>query len=99
MSGENLQRVGVIGLGSMGMGMAHRLVDAGFRVAGYDIREAASAALAAAGGIQAASPAEAAKGADILVVMVVNAAQTDAVLFGPEGAVAALPRGAVVMLS
>jgi putative dehydrogenase len=99
MSGENVQRVGVIGLGSMGMGMARRLVEGGFRVAGYDIREAASAALAAAGGVLATSPAEAAKAADILIVMVVNAAQVDAVLFGVDGAVAALPRGAVIMLS
>jgi putative dehydrogenase len=99
MSGENVQRVGVIGLGSMGMGMARRLVDAGFRVAGFDVRETASADLAAAGGVQARSPADAARDADILVVMVVNAAQTDAVLFGADGAVAALPRGAVVMLS
>jgi putative dehydrogenase len=99
MSDENVQRVGVIGLGSMGMGMARRLVEGGFRVAGYDIRAAASAALAASGGVQATSPAEAAKAADILIVMVVNAAQVDAVLFGADGAVAALPRGAVVMLS
>jgi 3-hydroxyisobutyrate dehydrogenase len=99
MSGENVRRVGVIGLGSMGMGMARRLVDAGFHVAGFDVREAASADLAAAGGLQARSPADAARDADILVVMVVNAAQTDAVLFGKDGAVGALPRGAVVMLS
>src|SRR5258707_7922503 len=70
MSGENVQRVGVIGLGSMGMGMARRLVDAGFRVAGFDVRETASADLAAAGGVQARSPADAARDADILVVMV-----------------------------
>ena len=97
--GETTRRVGVIGLGSMGLGMARRLVDAGFRVAGYDIRETASAALAAAGGTQARNPAEAARAADILVVMVVNAAQVDAVLFGTDAAVGALPRGAVVMLS
>jgi L-threonate 2-dehydrogenase len=97
--GENVQRIGVIGLGSMGMGMARRLVGAGFRVAGYDVREEAGAALAAAGGGHAASPAEAAAQADILLVMVVNAAQVDAVLFGTGGAAAALPRGAVVMLS
>jgi putative dehydrogenase len=97
--GDSIQRVGVIGLGSMGMGMARRLIDAGLHVAGYDVREAASAALAAAGGTQAPSPAAAAQAADMLVVMVVNAAQVDTVLFGADGAVAALPRGAVVMLS
>jgi L-threonate 2-dehydrogenase len=97
--GENVQRIGVIGLGSMGMGMARRLVGAGFRVAGYDVRGAAGEALAGAGGERAASPAEAAAQADILLVMVVNAAQVDEVLFGADGAAAALPRGAVVMLS
>ena len=97
--GENVQRIGVIGLGSMGMGMARRLVGAGFRVAGYDVRGEASVALAAAGGQRATSPAEAAAEADILLVMVVNAAQVDEVLFDAGGAIAALPRGAVVMLS
>jgi len=97
--GESTQRVGVIGLGSLGMGMARRLVGAGFRVAGYDIREAAAQALAAAGGHAAASPAAAAAEADILFVMVVSAAQVEEVLFGAGAAAAALPRGAVVVLS
>lgn len=91
--------VGVIGLGAMGMGMARRLVGAGFRVQGYDVRPEAVAALAAAGGQATASPAEAARGADLLLVMVVSAAQAEATLFGERGAVPALPEGAVVMLS
>src|SRR5438552_16944200 len=96
---DNAQRIGIIGLGSMGMGMARRLVDAGFRVTGYDIRAEAIDALAQAGGSAAESPADAARDAALLFVMVVSAAQVDAVLFGPDGAIAALPRGAVVILS
>ena len=46
--------VGVIGLGSMGMGMARRLVEAGFAVRGYDVRPEAGQALAEAGGSAAA---------------------------------------------
>jgi L-threonate 2-dehydrogenase len=93
------QRVGIIGLGSMGMGMANCLVKAGFAVAGSDIRREVVEAFGKAGGIAAASPAETARQAAILFVMVVNAAQVEHVLFGADGAVAALPSGAVVVLS
>ncbi|MBV8650041.1 MAG: NAD-binding protein [Alphaproteobacteria bacterium] len=89
----------MIGLGSMGMGMANCLVKAGFAVAGSDVRREAVEAFAAAGGIAAASPAETARGAGILFVMVVNAAQVEEVLFGKDGAVSTLPAGAVVVLS
>jgi 3-hydroxyisobutyrate dehydrogenase len=92
-------RVGVIGLGSMGMGMANCLVKAGFTVAGSDVRREAVDAFAAAGGIAASGPADTARGAAVLFVMVVNAAQVEQVLFGADGAVAALPAGAIVVLS
>jgi 3-hydroxyisobutyrate dehydrogenase len=92
-------RVGVLGLGSMGLGMARRAAAAGLAVAGYDPRPEAGAALAAAGGRAAASPAEAAREAGLLLVIPVDAAQAEAALFGPAGAVAVLPADAVVMLS
>ncbi len=91
--------IGVIGLGAMGAGMAGRLVRAGFEVRGYDVRAEAGAALAAIGGTAAASPADAAHDVGLLVVMVVNAAQAEAVLFGAAGAVPALAPGAVIILS
>src|SRR5689334_3066254 len=93
------QRAAVVGLGSMGMGMARRLVGAGFEVAGYDVRGDAVEALAAAGGKAAGSPAEAARGAGLLLLVVVNAAQAEEALFGDAGAAPHLPEGAVVMLS
>lgn len=83
----------------MGMGMAQSLVRAGFVVKGYDIAPAAGQALVEAGGQAAASVADAARGADVLIVMVVNAAQAEDVLFGGGGGAAALPPGSVVMLS
>jgi 3-hydroxyisobutyrate dehydrogenase len=92
-------RIGVIGLGSMGMGMAASLVRAGHDVAGSDIRRAAVDSLVALGGRGAADPAAAAEGAQLIILMVVNQAQVEAVLFGPAGAVGRLPKGAVVMLS
>ena len=63
-------RAAVIGLGSMGSGMALSLLRAGFDVCGYDTNAAAMERLAAQGGRTAATPAEAAKGADFIVSVV-----------------------------
>ena len=89
--------IAVIGLGSMGLGMACSALRAGHRVTGYDINPEALKALAEAGGIAARSPADAAAKADIAVLVVVNAAQTESVLFGDDGAAASLKPGAVVI--
>lgn len=89
-------KAAVIGLGSMGFGMALSLARKGFDVAGADV-SAEAVQRFAAHGQGAASPAEAAADAAILVVVVVNAAQTRAVLFGAAGAAQALPKGAVVV--
>src|SRR5262245_38242591 len=93
----NTLRIAVVGLGSMGMGMAKNLVAKGHAVIGVDMNQDACAALRAAGGEIAASPKDAAARADALVLVVVNAAQVEEVLFGPDGAIGALPKGRVVM--
>jgi 3-hydroxyisobutyrate dehydrogenase len=89
----------VVGLGAMGHGMAQSLRRAGFDVVGYDVSDGAVARFVAEGGRGAADPGEAARGADAVVCVVVNAAQTEAVLFGPRGAAEAMPRGSVFISS
>lgn len=96
---ERASRVAVIGLGSMGFGMASALRRAGFDVAGFDVAAAAVERFSAEGGRGAASPAEAAAHADILVSVVVNAAQTEDILFGPNGAAGTMPSSAVLISS
>lgn len=98
MPTTNQQRIGFIGLGAMGAGMAANLLKAGFPVSGVDINAAAVERLRKLGGKGAANPAEAADGAELLIVMVANSEQADGVLFGDNGAVASLPSGAVVIL-
>lgn len=90
-------KVGFIGLGAMGFGMAKSLVAKGFEVNCYDVSPEAAKRLAAAGGRAAKSPREAALGAELVVCVVVNAAQTEAVLFGKDGCLDAMPSGAVFM--
>src|SRR6478609_2894600 len=92
-------RVAVIGLGSMGFGMATSLRRAGFEVTGYDVSADAIKRFVADGGKGAETPALAAKTADIVVSVVVNAAQTEAILFGANGVAETLARDAVFISS
>lgn len=77
--------VAVAGLGAMGLGMAASILRAGANVVGYDPGKDKRDGFVALGGKVAASCAEAARGADIVVSVVVNADQTEALLFGEEG--------------
>jgi L-threonate 2-dehydrogenase len=90
--------VGFVGLGSMGLPMAKNLAKRGFAVRGFDVRPAATESLVRAGGERASSAADASSGADVLVLMVVNAAQAETVLFA-EGALAALRESGIVVLA
>lgn len=96
---SRLGRIAVIGLGSMGLGMALSLKRAGFDVVGCDVSADAVARLVAEGGRSAATPAEAARDADAVVSVVVNAAQTETILFGAQGVAETLPKGAVFISS
>ena len=91
--------VAVIGLGSMGFGMAQSLRRKGLDVVGCDVNAAAVQRFVSEGGRGAATPAEAARGAGSVVSVVVNAAQTETILFGAGGALETLPKGAVVISS
>jgi 3-hydroxyisobutyrate dehydrogenase-like beta-hydroxyacid dehydrogenase len=92
-------RVGVIGLGAMGMGAALSCLRAGLATTGCDLREAARAEFVAAGGTACASPAELPDGTEAVVLLVVNAAQTEAALFGEQGCAKRLAPGGVVLSS
>lgn len=84
-------KIGIVGLGSMGYGMASSLLRAGHVVCGADVNPAAVDRLHAEGAAPWTFELEA------LVVVVLNAAQVEAVLFGAEGVAAQLPPGAVVI--
>ena len=95
---NELKQVGFVGLGAMGTGMAKSLLKAGFRVRGYDINPTAVENFVGAGGEGAATVAAAAAGAELFIVVVLNADQVTDVLFGSGGAAQALPAGSVVMV-
>jgi 3-hydroxyisobutyrate dehydrogenase-like beta-hydroxyacid dehydrogenase len=90
-------RVGLIGLGSMGMGAARNLLAKGFDITGCDVAEAARAAFAAAGGRAVGAAGALPDQLDALLLFVVNAAQAEAVLFGEAGALARVRPDGVVL--
>jgi len=93
-------RVGLVGLGSMGLGMARSLRAAGYEVSVYDVRREVAVSFAAEGGTAHQTVAELATETDVLISVVVNAAQTEAVLFGTgdDGAIDRLKPGSVFVM-
>ncbi len=94
-----MTKVGVIGLGAMGLGVARSLVRGGFEVRACDLRREVLAAFVSEGGIACDDPAQLGAACDVVITVVVNAAQTEAVLFGEGGAAAAMKPGSLVIAS
>ena len=92
-------RVALIGLGLMGSGMARRLLGAGFPLTVYNRNRERASPLAAEGARVAATPREAAAGADIVLSMVADDPASRAVWLGELGALAGAFRGGVLVES
>jgi putative dehydrogenase len=91
------QTVAFVGLGAMGSGMARCLVNNEFAVRGFDVRSEPLERLGADGGQPCRSAADAGVGAQIAVVIVLNADQAEQAIFGEHGLAESLPRGAVIV--
>jgi len=85
MTSPNSTKVGLIGLGAMGSGMAASLRRAGYDLHVFDVRQEVADTFAKDGGRACKSVAELGATCDVVVSVVVNSAQTEAVLFGPNG--------------
>src|SRR4249919_2501156 len=92
-----MPRVAFIGLGRMGHGMAGRYLESGFEVAVWNRSKAKADDLIARGAHWAASPAEAAVGADAVVTMVADDEASRAVWLGKGGAAASMKAGTLAI--
>jgi putative dehydrogenase len=90
--------IGVIGLGAMGSGMAQSLRRAGHLPHVFDVRSDVANAFAGNGGTACATPAALGARCQVVVSVVVNAQQTETVLFGPDGCAAAMQAGSVFVM-
>jgi putative dehydrogenase len=100
MSNQTPQNIGLIGLGAMGAGMASSLRRAGYNVHVYDIRPEAVSAFTADGGVACDSAESVADACPIVISVLVNADQTEQLLFGAGGMAARMqPDSTFVMCS
>ena len=100
MSNQIPQNIGLIGLGAMGAGMASSLRRAGYNVHVYDIRPEAVSAFTADGGVACDSAESVADACPIVISVLVNADQTEQLLFGAGGMAARMqPDSTFVMCS
>jgi 3-hydroxyisobutyrate dehydrogenase-like beta-hydroxyacid dehydrogenase len=94
-----MKRVGLIGLGNMGTGMAKNLVKKGFKLMVYDIRDEALEKMARLGAGVAASPQQVGEDSQVVFIMVLNGAQVKEVVTGKQGLLAGIKPGATVIIS
>ena len=93
----NRRRIGFVGLGEMGLPMARRLVEAGFDVAGYDVRDDRMRELAGHGGRATTTAREAAARVEAVLLIPFHADQLRAALFGSDGVLAGLGDNGLVV--
>jgi len=93
------EKVAILGLGTMGSGMAANLLKAGFTLTVYNRTSAKAQPLVNAGARLASSPADAAKGASIVLAMLADDAASRNVWLGADGALAAADLGAILIES
>jgi 3-hydroxyisobutyrate dehydrogenase-like beta-hydroxyacid dehydrogenase len=91
------QTIGFIGLGNMGRPMAEHLIAGGHALRVHARRAEAMQPLAALGATACASPADAARGAAIVITNVTSTTDVEQVLFGPEGVMQTAAAGTVVI--
>ena len=93
------QKVAILGLGTMGGGMAANLLKAGFSLSVYNRTPAKAQALVNAGARLASTPADAAKGAAVVISMLADDAASRNIWLGKDGALEAADRGAILIES
>jgi 3-hydroxyisobutyrate dehydrogenase len=96
-SGERPRRIAFVGLGHMGSHMCRNVTTAGHQVTAYDLDRRAVRAAARTGASAAKSLPECVEGAEIVITSLPGPPQVRAVLCGPDGAIARMASGALVI--
>ncbi|HEY51573.1 MAG TPA: 3-hydroxyisobutyrate dehydrogenase [Dehalococcoidia bacterium] len=92
-----MKRLGFIGLGNMGKGMALNLAKAGYPLTVHDIRPGPVQELVKAGARAAGSPREVAENSEIVITMVTSSPHVEQIMYGDDGVLAGLKKGNIII--
>jgi 3-hydroxyisobutyrate dehydrogenase-like beta-hydroxyacid dehydrogenase len=94
-----MKQGGIVGLGDMGLAMAKNIVENGYSLTGYDLRDERLQALQALGGKAASSPREVGEQADVVFIMVLNGKQVYQVVTAQDGLLQSMRAGSTIIVS
>ena len=94
-----MKKVGIVGLGDMGSGMAKNILKNGFSLTGFDLSAERMTELKEAGGTPAANCRQVAQNSDTIFVMVLNGNQVKQVVLGEGGLLEAAKPGTTIIIS
>jgi 3-hydroxyisobutyrate dehydrogenase-like beta-hydroxyacid dehydrogenase len=89
--------IAVLGLGAMGRAIAQRLLEAGHDLTVWNRTPGRDEELVSAGATRADTPADAVRGAEVVVTMLTDPPALETVLFGPDGAASTIPQTATLI--
>ena len=92
-----MEKLGFIGLGNMGKGMALNLARAGYPLTVHDVRPEPVQELVKAGARAAGSPREVAENSEIVITMVTSSPHVEQIMFGDDGVLAGMKKGNIII--
>ncbi|MGD0442012.1 MAG: NAD(P)-dependent oxidoreductase [Acidimicrobiales bacterium] len=96
-NGGSRQKLGFVGLGTMGAAMAANLARAGFPLTVWNRTPGRAGPLVALGAVEAGSPRELAQASDVVVTCVTDSPQVDEVVFGTDGLAEGFTSGSLLI--
>ena len=94
-----MKKIGIIGLGDMGIGMAANIIKSGFKLCGFDLREERLKKLKQLGGLPLNNYSEIAKNSDVVFIMVLNGRQVNDIVLGDNGLIKYLNPGSTIIVT
>src|SRR6056297_233606 len=94
-----MKKIGIIGLGDMGIGLSRNILKAGFELNGFDLRSERRDLLKDLGGTPCGSISEVCQNSDVVMVMVMNGTQVQSVVLDSGGLMEAMPTGSYIIVS
>ena len=94
-----MKKVGIVGIGDMGIGLSRNILEAGYPLTGFDLRKERRELLTEMGGMAASTIAEVGTTCDVVFIMVLNGMQVQSVILDDGGLAGNMPPGSCIVIS